>query len=95
MGANVPGVDFITATSDGSEIIVTDVKTSEVGRFPAAKNQIPGSWQTEVDAAIARLSLEDSALEVRIRAAHRQKRVRLRQLRANYSPQGQGTIAGW
>jgi hypothetical protein len=50
MGANVPGVDFITATSDGSEIIVTDVKTSEVGRFPAAKNQIPGSWQTEVDA---------------------------------------------
>jgi hypothetical protein len=95
MGANVPGVDFITAPSDGSEIIVTDVKTSEVGRFPAAKNQVPGSWHTEVDAAVARLSLEDSALEGRIRAAHRQKRVRLRQLRADYSPEGQGTITGW
>jgi hypothetical protein len=34
MGANVPGVDFITAPSDGSEIIVTDVKRARSGDSP-------------------------------------------------------------
>jgi hypothetical protein len=35
------------------------------------------------------------ALERNIRQAVAQNRVRLRQLNANYSPVGQGTITGW
>lgn len=100
MGANVAGADFITAIAkpDGSvEIVVTDVKTSEHGKFPAPKTQLPGTWRTEVQDAIgpARLNLSDPALEARIRAAFQQGRIRLRQLHANYSPSGQGNITGW
>jgi hypothetical protein len=57
LGANVSGVDFITALRDGptevKEIVCTDVKTSEVGKFPAPKTTIPGTWQSEVLAAVA------------------------------------------
>jgi hypothetical protein len=61
MGANVAGTDFITAVRSGStgitEIICTDVKTSEVGKFPAPKTVLPGSWRAEVDAAVSRLKI--------------------------------------
>jgi len=63
LGANVRGVDFITALREGPteirEIVCTDVKTSEVGRFPAPKTIIPGTWLSEVLAAVdpRRLSL--------------------------------------
>jgi hypothetical protein len=100
MGANVAGADFITAVvrPDGSiEIVVTDVKTSEQGKFPTPKAHLPGTWQTEVQHAIGptRLNLHDQVLEGQIRAAFQQGRIRLRQLRANYSPSGQGVITGW
>lgn len=89
MGANVAGADFITAIvkPDGSvEIVVIDVKTSEHGKFPAAKTQLPGTLRTEVQDAIgpSRLNLSDPAFEARIRAAFQQGRIRLRQLHANY-----------
>jgi hypothetical protein len=63
MGANVQGVDFITAVRDGAagikEILCTDVKTSLRGQFPTPKQTMPGSWYGEVSAAIhpARLQL--------------------------------------
>jgi hypothetical protein len=61
MGANVRGVDFITAVRQGAteikEIVCTDVKTSEKGRFPAPKQTIPGTWLGEVHAAVGRLQL--------------------------------------
>jgi hypothetical protein len=95
MGANVRGVDFITATTDGSEILVTDVKTSEAGKFPLPKTTIPGDWLSEVWQAVERLTLNDRALVARIKDAHQRQRVRLRQLNVNYSPQGQGLITGW
>ena len=61
MGANVAGADFITAIRNGStgivEIICTDVKTSEIGKFPAPKTVLPGSWRAEVDAAVSRLKI--------------------------------------
>lgn len=57
LGANVSGVDFITALREGAteikEIVCTDVKTSEGGRFPAPKKTIPGTWLSEVQAAVA------------------------------------------
>jgi hypothetical protein len=57
LGTNVSGVDFITAVRAGAtgiqEIVCTDVKTSEVGRFPAPKKTIPGTWLSEVQAAVA------------------------------------------
>ena len=100
MGANVAGADFITAIvrPDSSvEIVVTDVKTSERGKFPTPKAHLPGTWQAEVQHAIGptRLNLHDPVLEGQVRAAFQQGRIRLRQLRANYSPSGQGVITGW
>jgi hypothetical protein len=100
MGANVAGADFITAILDANgsmEIVVTDVKTSEIGKFPVPKTHIPGVWQAEVAEAIApgRLNLNDRNLEAQIRSAYQAGRVRLRQLHANYSPSGQGIITGW
>lgn len=57
MDVNVRGVDFITAVRDGSteikEIVCTDVKSSEKGRFKRPKNTIPGTWLSEVQAAVA------------------------------------------
>ena len=121
-GANVRGVDFITAVRDGAtgirEVLCTDVKASGRGQFPVAKKTIPGSWLSEVQAAVSasRLKLqvcladaaspmgsfpmpetpaELAALEQKIKDAVGQGRVRLRQLNANYSPAGQGTIMGW
>jgi hypothetical protein len=99
MGANVPGVDFITAILDKetgfAEIVVTDVKTTEVGRFPRPKHTLPGTWEAEVAEALNRLSLNDLPLENQIRAAFQQGRVRMRQLNANYSRAGKGVITGW
>jgi hypothetical protein len=99
MGANVSGADFITAVVDDVtgyvEIIVTDVKTTEVGRFPRPKASIPGTWQLEVQEALNRLDLNDPQLEGRIRAAHQLGQVRMRQLNVNYSKLGRGAITGW
>jgi hypothetical protein len=100
-GANVSGADFITAVPDGqggiTEIIVTDAKTSGVGRFPTPETQLKSTWVDEVEAAIApdRLDLGDPNLEAAVRAAYQQGQVRLRQLNVDYSPNGQATITGW
>jgi hypothetical protein len=57
-GANVPGVDFITATRLGlssiREIICTDVKTSGIQRFPSPKTVLRRTWWAEVQSAILR-----------------------------------------
>jgi hypothetical protein len=123
LGSNLPGVDFITAVRNKVtnliEIVCTDVKSTQVGRFPAPKKTMPGGWTNEVHAAVApsRLKLqlvitavtgpsphgvaiastpsELSSLESEIIQAAHQNRIRLRQLNANYSPAGQGTIVGW
>jgi|SRR5579864_9647347 len=103
-GANVTGTDFITAvvrpgTKQVREVLITDVKASVIGKAPVPKTTIPGSWQAEVNSAVApgRLNLGDAALENEVRMAVQQGRVRLRQLNVNYSPsaQGQGQITGW
>jgi len=68
-GANVPGVDFITAVRDGAsgikEVLCTDVKTSGRGRFPAPKKTIPGTWLSEVQGAVSasRLKLKVSVAD--------------------------------
>jgi hypothetical protein len=58
MGANVRGVDFVTAVRDGAagvrEVVCSDAKSSGSGRFPKAKATIPGSWQAEVRDATTR-----------------------------------------
>ena len=67
LGVNVAGVDFITAIrrgkSDIEALICTDVKTSQVGRFPTAKKTLPGTWRAEVDGAVARLGLKVNATD--------------------------------
>jgi hypothetical protein len=120
MGANVAGVDFITAIRLGPasirELVCTDVKTSGTGRFPRPKTVLPGTWQSEVADAVSRprlrlrvtatdiageapLPLPDAAellrLEEAIIQAFTAGLIRLRQLNADYSPAGQGTITGW
>jgi hypothetical protein len=99
-GSNVPGGDFFTAARDASgniELIVTDVKTSLRGRFPAPKTTVPGSWKDELREATspARLQTGDPALDAEIRQAFSAGRIRLRQLNVDYSTAGQGTISGW
>jgi len=101
-GANVSGVDFVTAVlRPGSrkvqEVIANDVKASVAGKFPVPKTSVPGSWQAEIQNAVApgRLNLGDPALEAEIRTAVQQGRVRIRQINVDYSPQGQGQITGW
>ena len=120
MGANVPGVDFITAIRDGAtgirEIVCTDVKTSGAGSFPAPKTVLPGTWRIEARDATTRPRLclairqtdvaqpsvfpvPDTAglalLEAAIIRAFAAGLIRLRQLNADFSPSGQGAIAGW
>jgi hypothetical protein len=62
MGANVSGVDFITATRGGatgvSEVVCTDVKSSGAGRFRPPKSTIPGTWLVEVLDAVSPGRLE-------------------------------------
>jgi hypothetical protein len=104
-GANVAGADFITAarspTTGLMEIIITDVKSSMKGSFPAPKTVIPRSWQTEVYEAVARLQLDDAALEAEIVDAMLNNRIRLRQLNVDFAPATQGVtgqsvnITGW
>jgi hypothetical protein len=101
-GSNVPGADFITArigTSGQVEVLVTDVKSSTVGRFPSPQTTVPASWQAEVQAAVApgRLNLGDPVLEASIRAAVNAGNVRPRQVNVDYSPtpQGQGRMTGF
>ena len=101
-GANVPGVDFITArllNAQGvMEIIVTDVKMSTVGRFPVQQGRtVPRSWMSEVQSAVSsnRLNLNNPVLEQQIQAAFSAGRVRLRQLNSDHSPRGQGQISGF
>nr|WP_294502552.1 hypothetical protein [uncultured Rhodopila sp.] len=99
-GANVKGGDFFTAARDANgdiELIVTDVKTSLKGTFPTPKTTIPGSWKDELSDAISpqRLKTGDPAIEAEIQQAYASNRIRLRQLNADYSTGGQGTITGW
>jgi hypothetical protein len=96
-GANVGGSDFITAKVDPNglaQIIVTDVKTSVRGKFPVPKTVMPGSWQTEVQNAIARLQVKDPQLAQQIQDAYNAGRIQLRQVNVDYSPTGQGSISG-
>lgn len=101
-GSNVPGADFITARirPDGAvEVLVTDVKSSTVGRFPPPGTAVPPAWFAEVQAAVApgRLNLNNPALEGQIQAAVQAGRVLPRQVNVNYSPspQGQGRMTGF
>jgi hypothetical protein len=99
-GANVKGTDFITAAPNAQgvmEVIVTDVKMSTTGRFPASRSTVPPAWVEEVRAAVApgRLKLNDPILEQQIRDAVAAGRIRSRQLNADYSPAGQGRITGF
>ncbi|MDV6297232.1 SpvB/TcaC N-terminal domain-containing protein [Rhodococcus aetherivorans] len=101
-GANIRGTDFITAriTPNGSiEVLVTDVKSSTVGRFPTPRTTVPATWLGEVQAAVApgRLNLNDPMLESQIRAAVQAGRVLPRQINVNYAPtpQGQGRMTGF
>ena len=99
-GANVPGVDFITAVRNAQgqlEILVTDVKTSTVGKFPRPATTLPSGWRAEVGAAIApgRLDLGNRFLEQEVRDAFAAGRVRLRQVNVDYSPKGQGQKTGF
>ncbi len=100
LGANVRGVDFITAVRNAKghiEILVTDVKTSTIGKFPKAATTLPGRWRSEVSAAISsgRLDLGNKALESEIKAAFSAGRVRLRQVNVDFSPEGQGRMTGF
>ena len=99
-GANINGTDFISAapnTQGVMEVIVTDVKMSTTGRFPAPRSTVPPAWVAEVRAAVApgRLNLDDPILEQQIRDAVAAGRIRSRQLNANYSPARQGRITGF
>lgn len=99
-GSNVPGGDFYTAEIDANgqaTLIATDVKLSTIGRFPTPATTIKPTWMAELAAAIqpGRLNLGDPALEGAIRAAFAAGRVRIRQLNADYSPAGGGTITGY
>jgi hypothetical protein len=74
-GANVSGVDFITALREGAteikEIVCTDVKTTEVGNFPAPKTTLPGRWQDEVLKAVEnRLNLRVVITDVSVPLFH-------------------------
>ncbi len=98
-GANAAGTDFITAVDgpDGARIIVTDVKNSTTGRFPAPKGPgVKPSWQAEVHDAVksGRLNLGDPALEARIQQAAAEGKITVRQVNVDYSPQGGGRISG-
>ena len=99
-GSNVPGGDFFTARIDPYgqvDLLVTDVKLSTVGKFPAPATAVKPTWMAELEAAIqpGRLNLGDPVLENSIRAAFSSGRVRIRQLNADYSPSGGGTITGY
>ena len=96
LGINVRGVDFITAARRAGmfEIIVTDVKTSEKGKFPVPKQVIPGDWRAQARQAVNRLALKSTNLADQIRAAFKAGRIRRRQLNVHYSPAGM-FITGW
>ena len=99
-GANINGTDFISAAPNAQgvmELIVTDVKMSTTGRFPAPRSTVPPAWVAEVRAAVApgRLNLDDPILEQQIRDAVAAGRIRSRQLNANDSPAGPGRITGF
>lgn len=99
-GSNVPGGDFYTAEIDANghvTLMASDVKLSTIGQFPTPATTIKPTWMAELAAAIqpGRLNLGDPALESAIRAAFAAGRVRIRQLNADYSPTGGGTITGY
>ena len=99
-GSNVPGGDFYTAEIDANgqvTLIANDAKLSTIGQFPTPATTIKPTWMAELAAAIqpGRLNLGDPALESAIRAAFAAGRVRIRQLNADYSPTGGGTITGY
>lgn len=98
LGANVRGADFITAVRDSNKnivIIATDVKTTTVGKFPVPKQTLSDSCLNQVPRAVDRLAGLDPALENEIRSAAQNGRIIRRQIRVDYSPQGQGSVAGF
>jgi len=100
LGANVSGPDFITAEIDSSgqiTIYVSDTKLSTTGRFPTPATAIPTTWGAEVRAAIApgRFDIGDPVLEAAIRQAFAAGRVQIRQVNADYSPNGGGRVTGF
>ncbi|MGW3287117.1 eCIS core domain-containing protein [Streptomyces sp. NPDC001002] len=100
LGANVSGPDFITAEIDPTgqiTIYVNDTKLSTTGRFPTPATAIPTTWGAEVRAAIApgRLDIGDPILEAAIRQAFAAGRVQIRQVNADYSPNGGGRVTGF
>lgn len=100
-GSNVPGrADFITArpaTGGQWEIVVTDVKTSTTGKFPAPGTSMPTPLGAQIRSAIGqgRLNVGNPAVEAQIRAALDQGRVVFRQVNVNYSPAGGGSMTGF
>lgn len=99
-GANIRGADFITAArgEDGlMNILVTDVKMSTRGIFPAPRSSMPTSWLNEAADAVSpgRLNLGNQALEEEIRGGFEAGRVLRRQINVDYSPTGQGSMRGF
>ena len=100
-GSNVGGPDFITARFNRLtrlwEIVVTDVKASSSAVFGKPATVVEPDWMPEIQAAVARLKLQNSQLEQAIREAFAAGRIVPRQLNVNNSPSpsGQGVITGW
>jgi hypothetical protein len=98
LGANVPGLDFLTAVRQprgGYEIVFTDAKSSARGVFPSPKGGLPQAWINEANQAIGRLSLDNPRVEAQIRAAFQSRRFRVRQLNVDYSATGQARVSGF
>jgi hypothetical protein len=100
LGANVEGPDFLTAVrlpNGDIRLIVTDVKTSTVGRFPRPATTVKKEWLPWLNAATrpGRLSLGDPALEAAIRAAYEAGRWEPRQINVDVSPAGGGRMTGF
>jgi len=97
-GSNVPGLDYATAVrlpSGDYEIVACDAKSRAGTRaFGRVRGTLPATWQNAISDAVSsgRLSLGDPALELAIRDAWTQGRVRIARDTIDYSPQGQGQL---
>lgn len=101
-GANVQGVDFVTAARDAHGVMwvyATDVKTTTTGaRPPRPRIGLPTEWRNEASAAALRVRLHDLKLAQEIKDAAQHGRIALRQVRVDYSrvsAQGVLPMSGW
>jgi hypothetical protein len=99
VGANVPGADYATAVrlpNGDIEIVVIDAKSrvSGTSAFGDVRTSLPTTWSNSVADAIApgRLNLGDPGLEMAIRDAWANGRVRIARDTIDYSPAGQGEL---